>query len=299
MFLGGDEGFVSDKKFYATVVTFHPHPQEFFSGQPRSLLTPLAEKGALLKAMGIEQLVLLPFNHELAALTPEQFVEKILLQSLQAKKVSVGLDFCFGHRRAGTASDLRAIAATYGIEVTIAPLKNLEGERISSSAIRKALQAGDLQSANCLLGRSYSLVGKVCEGQQLGRTLGFPTANLQLPPEKFLPRSGVYAVQVHICEKTDSCNLLTEPKLLGVMNIGFRPTLDGTTQVIEVHLLDWAGDLYGRTLVVHLAEFLRPEQKFASLDVLKAQIQADCVAAKAILTKDQSASLPPGNSEPG
>lgn len=271
---------IDGERLHPTVVTFHPHPQEFFSGQPRHLLTPLNEKSALLKAMGIEQVVLLPFNKELATLTPEQFVEKVLVQQLQAKRVSVGLDFCFGRQRAGTAADLQAIAATYGIKVTIAPLRNLEGERISSSAIRQALQAGDLQVANRLLGRSYSLVGKVSPGQQLGRTIGFPTANLQLPPEKFLPRLGVYAVRVHLYKEESDSSIVAGP-VLGVMNIGFRPTVDGKTQVIEVHLFDWAEDLYGRTLMVTLEKFLRPEQKFASLEDLKRQIEADSLAAKA------------------
>ncbi|MGA7934255.1 MAG: bifunctional riboflavin kinase/FAD synthetase [Kovacikia sp.] len=275
------------ERIYATVVTFHPHPQEFFSGQSRLLLTPLNEKGALLKAMGVEQLVSLPFGQELAELSPEQFVENILVQGLRAKHVSVGLDFCFGRQRAGTAADLQTIAATHGVAVTIAPLKSLEGGRISSSAIRQALQVGDLQIANRLLGRSYCLVGKVFQGQQLGRTLGFPTANLQLPSEKFVPKQGVYAVQVHLYEEGNESDLVADPTLLGVMNIGVRPTVEGKIQVVEVHLLDWAGELYGRTLLVHLKKFLRPEQKFASLEALKAQIQLDCLTARAVLTQDK------------
>jgi riboflavin kinase/FMN adenylyltransferase len=282
--LPSEEAHVGDEHLHPTVVTFHPHPQEFFSGQPRYLLTPLSEKSTLLKAMGIEQVILLPFNKELATLTPEEFVEKVLVQKLQAKRVSVGLDFCFGQQRAGTAADLQAIAATYGIKVAIAPLRNLEGERISSSAIRQALQAGNLQTANRLLGRSYSLVGNVTQGQQLGRTIGFPTANLQLPPEKFLPRLGVYAVRVHLHEGESNSSITAGPAL-GVMNVGFRPTVDGKTQVVEVHLFDWAEDLYGRTLMVSLEKFLRPEQKFASLTDLKAQIQADSTSAKAFFAE--------------
>lgn len=274
----------ADEHIYSTVVTFNPHPREFFSGQPRCLLTPIQEKAAQLKLIGVEQLVLLPFDRELASLTPQQFVEEILLRQLQAKQISVGSDFHFGRGRSGTATELQAIAAQHGVTVTIAPLKNLDQERISSSGIREALQAGNLPLARRLLGRSYCLVGIVSLGQQLGRKLGFPTANLQLPPEKFLPRLGVYAVRVHISSSEDESALVTPPTLPGVMNIGVRPTVDGKTQVVEVHLLDWSADLYGKTAVVSLESFLRPEQKFASLDELKAQIQADCEAAREVLS---------------
>ncbi len=263
---------------YATVVTFHPHPQQFFSGQQRTLLTPLDEKVRYLQALGVEQLVLLPFDGALAAMSPEQFVDRVLLKQLQARQISVGQDFCFGRNRAGTTAVLQAIAATYGISVQIAPLFTQEGQRVSSSAIRQALEKGDVRQANRLLGRAYTLVGEVVQGQQMGRTLGFPTANLHLPPEKFLPRQGVYSVWVSGVDSSPD----TAP-LPGVMNIGNRPTVNGMAQTIEVHLLGWTGDLYGKVLTVSLDTFLRPEQKFESLDALKAQIQADCVQARSLL----------------
>ncbi len=256
---------------YATVVTFNPHPQEFFSGQPRALLTPLSEKVQQLRSLDVEQLVLLPFDRELSCLSPQEFVEIILVKQLRARSISVGSDFCFGHRRSGTSADLQAIAASFGIEVTIVPLQTFQGERISSSFIRQALLQGDITQANRLLGRPYTIIGQVVQGQKLGRTLGFPTANLQLPPEKFLPRQGVYCVRV------SGSNLTQIP---AVMNIGLRPTVEGTNSTVEVYLLDWYGDLYGQTLTVSLEKFLRSEQKFPSLDALKSQIQADCEAAR-------------------
>lgn len=271
-----------------TVVTFNPHPQEFFSGQPRCLLTPIAEKVFWLEALGVQQLVLLPFDRELANLSPVQFVEEILIKGLQAKRISVGLDFCFGQGRAGKAADLQAIAGQQGVEVAIAPLKLLEGTRISSSAIRQALQEGNLEYANYLLGRSYSLVGVVVQGQQLGRKLGFPTANLQLPPEKFLPRTGVYAVQVQVCDRLDLTLSCDSQLLPGVMNLGHRPTVDGAGLVAEVHLFDWSKDLYGKTLVVRLERFLRSEQKFDSLAALTTQIQTDCEMARSFLALNAS-----------
>jgi riboflavin kinase/FMN adenylyltransferase len=274
---GTDERISPPNSQHSTVVTFRPHPREFFTGEHRSLLTPLEEKITVLRSLGVEQLVLLPFNEAVANLTPEGFVRSILVNQLQVERISVGQDFCFGRHRSGTAVDLQTIAAQYQIPVEIVPLHLCEGERISSSAIREALSSGDLERANRLLGRPYLLVGQVVQGQQLGRTIGFPTANLKLPSEKFVPRTGVYSVWV-------SCPTVTSGQMIrGVMNIGYRPTVEGKQQTIEVHLLDWSGDLYGQTLSVSLDSFLRPEQKFASLDELKAQIQKDCAAAQMTL----------------
>ena len=274
---------------YSTVVTFHPHPQEFFTGQPKKLLTPLDEKVECLKMIGVEQLVLLPFDEQMASLTPREFVERILIQKLQPRCISVGFDFRFGKKRTGTVKDLEKIAGNHGIKVKTVPLYLCEnGERISSSEIRTSLENGAIHRVNQLLGRSYHLVGSVVQGQQLGRTIGFPTANLQLPPEKFLPSYGVYAVNVSgmgmksLPEMENNANfgMVNHP---GVMNIGCRPTVAGQTVTVEVHLLDWSGDLYGKTLNVSLEEFLRPEQKFASLDDLKTQIQTDCLQARKVL----------------
>ncbi|WP_414570187.1 bifunctional riboflavin kinase/FAD synthetase [Nostoc sp. CCY 9925] len=282
---------------YSTVVTFDPHPQEFFTGQPRTLLTPLDEKVQQLRSLGVEQLVLLPFDKELSALTPEEFVEKILVQQLQCQRISIGEDFCFGKKRSGTAKDLQLFAAKYNIPVTIVPLQTYTGDsptqtsctsntpsqdaRISTSFIRQTLEHGDIENANLLLGRPYTLLGLVVQGQQLGRTIGFPTANLQLPKEKFLPRQGVYAVRVFTLSETPDLSPSTN---LGVMNIGNRPTVNGVSASVEVHLFDWSGDLYGKKLAVELVKFLRPEQKFPSLEALKTQIQLDCVAARQVLS---------------
>ena len=274
------------KRTHATVVTFNPHPREFFTGQPQKLLTPLEEKIGQLERLGVDQLVLLPFDRELASLNPQQFVEFILLRQLQASSISVGEDFRFGHQRVGTAADLQAIAANFGIEVTITSLKNCQGDniegmvRISSSSIRQALEQGEIGQANRMLGRPYTLTGTVIAGEKLGRTIGFPTANLQLPASKFLPKQGVYCVGVFLEGGSPEQAVLP---LKGVMNLGCRPTVDGRTPTVEVHLLEWSGDLYGQTLTVTLEKYLRPEQKFPSFDALKAQIAADCDAAREMI----------------
>ena len=256
---------------YSSVVSFSPHPREFFSGGKLQLLTPIPQKAEILSNLGIEQLVLLPFNRDLASLSPQQFVEQILVEQLQAKLISVGSDFRFGYQRKGTAEDLKNIAAGFGITVLLNSLlksqnHNNAGVRVSSSLIRQALSEGEMSKANMMLGRPYSLIGEVVAGQQLGRTIGFPTANLQLPREKFLPRYGVYSVDV----------LWGRTEIKGVMNIGCRPTVAGESPSTEVHLLNWSGDLYGQTLKVNLLKFLRPEQKFPSVEALKEQITKDC-----------------------
>jgi riboflavin kinase / FMN adenylyltransferase len=256
---------------YKTVVTFDPHPQQYFTGQQRQLLTPHQERAIILEKLGIQQLILLPFDQDLVKLSPPEFIDRILVQKLQAQFVSVGEDFRFGNQRAGNTTDLVTLTAAAGISTQIAPLE-LDGDtRISSSRIRAALLAADLTQTQELLGRYYSIVGTVVTGQEIGRSIGFPTANLQYPAEKFLPRQGVYCVRVDTPAAT---------QLPAVMNIGKRPTVDGVNTTVEVHLLNWDGDLYDQQLTVYLHKFLRSEQKFPSLTALTEQIQADCDIAK-------------------
>ena len=263
----------SKQHLYSSVVSFTPHPREFFSGGKLQLLTPITEKAQQLSVLGIEQLILLTFNRDLASLTPQQFVEQIIVKQLQAKVISVGSDFRFGYQRRGSGEDLKNIASSFGITVHLSSLhkyqhRNNTTVRVSSSLIRKALSDGEVKIANTMLGRPYSFTGKVVTGKQIGRTIGFPTANLELSPEKFLPRYGVYAVDV----------LWNQSTAKGVMNVGCRPTMAGVAPTIEIHLLNWSGDLYGQSLKVNLIEFLRPEQKFNSLEALKQQIAKDCQA---------------------
>ncbi len=256
---------------YKTVVTFDPHPQQYFTGEQRQLLTPYPERAVILERLGIQQIVLLPFDRDLVKLSPQEFVEQILVKQLQARFVSVGEDFRFGNQRAGTARDLVSITANYQIPTWIVPLKTNQNTRIGSSQVRAALLAADLTLVQELLGRYYSIVGTVVSGQEIGRSIGFPTANLRYPESKLLPRQGVYCVRVDTPDAT---------QLPGVMNIGKRPTVDGINTTVEVHLLDWDGNLYGQQLTVYLHRFLRSEQKFADLAALTAQIQADCDTAR-------------------
>ena len=267
-------------QIYSSVVSFEPHPRQFFTGQKLPLLTPKTEKADYLKKLGFQQLILIPFDRTLASLSPQEFVHQILVTQLQAKIVSVGEDFRFGYQRTGTAQKLKKIASELGIDVQINSLHKYQNReqksvRVSSSLIREALSKGEVAQANFMLGRPYQLIGTVVTGKQIGRTIGFPTANLQIPSDKFLPRFGVYAVRA----------MIKEDVVLGVMNIGCRPTVKGELPTIEVHLLDWSGDLYNQTIAVSLESFLRSEQKFASLEDLKQQIKQDCHLAKSLLTR--------------
>jgi riboflavin kinase/FMN adenylyltransferase len=284
------EPILNSQNCYPTVVTFNPHPREFFSKKRCPLLTPLNEKVQQLLSCGVKQVVPLLFNQELAALSPQQFVEKILVQHLQAQHVSVGHDFCFGYHRSGTAVELQAIAATFGIFVTIVSPHTHQGERISSTSIRSAIKQGELQRAKALLGRSYTLRGSVVLSEQMDKTYGFLTVNLQLPKEKLLPRQGVYAVRVFIeDEKSKKLTALanessTPLAYKGVMNINYSFTVNKEHPSVEIYLLDWAENLHGKTLTVQPEKFLRLEQKFASQQALKAQIIADCTIARTVLT---------------
>lgn len=226
--------------------------------------------------MGIMQLVLLPFTADLAQLSPMDFMQQILIDRLQAQEVSVGFNFRFGYQRSGSVADL---AEVWGDRLDIISEQAMfDGVRISSSEVRAALLAGDVSRASYLLGRNYALSGTVIAGQKIGRTIDFPTANIQTHPRKFLPRDGVYAVKVSSPLITENENLVN-----GVMNIGIRPTIanyeNQINRAIEVHILNWHGDLYGSEITVEIIKFLRAEQKFKSLDHLKAQIKADCELA--------------------
>ena len=257
-----------------TVVSFWPHPREVLFAEARLRLDLPSEKLALLEPLGIEQLVLVPFTRELAALSPEAFVQQVLHEQLQAGLVVVGANFRFGAGRSGSTTTLQQLGAERGIEVQIQPLLAEGEEQFSSSRIRRALAAGDLQEATRLLGRPYRFGGSVVSGRGLGRQLGWPTANLQVDGRKFLPLEGVYAAWAW----------LGEERLAAVMNLGPQPTVDPTApSAVEVHLLGRTLDLNGSELLVEPVQLLRIQQRFENLEALVQQIQRDAESATALL----------------
>ena len=261
-----------------TVVSFWPHPREVLHGEPRLRLDLPEEKLELLEPLGIQQLVLVPFNRQLAQLSAAEFVEQVLLGCLKARQIAVGANFRFGRGREGDTNTLRALAEAAGVQVSVLPILEDAGGRMSSSRIREALSNGDLQAASTLLGRPYRFRGTVVRGRGLGRELGWPTANLQVDGRKFLPGLGVYAARAWIQRDGEGRESEALP---AVMNLGPQPTVDpNSPSAVEVHLLDRRIELVGQELVVEPVERLRGQQRFSGLEELSAQIGKDAAAAR-------------------
>ena len=256
------------------MITFEPMPREYLTPEdPPARLTSLRERWRCLEHMQLDQLCVLPFGAATRSLSAEQFAG-LLAQRLAPAVVVVGHDFRFGRGRGGTAEKLYEAGQQLGFAVDIVAPVTLEGERLSSSAIREALAVGDLARAERLLGRPYTMIGRVVRGEQLGRKLGFPTANVRFAHRR-LPVAGIFAVRVRV---RGDCGALN-----GVASIGTRPTVGGTEPLLEVYLFDFAGDLYGREIAVECVRFLRPELKFESLDAMVAQIHQDAAQARELL----------------
>ena len=269
----------ADLALRPTVLTFHPSPKEYFARRAGAAIVPrlstLTDKLQLFRDVGIEHVVIAEFSARLAALSAEEFVASILDQRLRTRWLLVGDDFRFGHKRAGTIDLLRA-APAFTVERMHTVLH--EGERVSSSAVRAALQAGDLDVAARLLGRPYSITGRVAHGEKLGRTLGFPTANL---PLRFTPPlAGICAVKV--------AGLGDRPRY-GVASLGVRPTVNACVRpLLEVFLFDFDQPIYGRRICVSFLHKLRDEAKYPDLPSLQAQIRRDADAARAYVEQLES-----------
>jgi riboflavin kinase/FMN adenylyltransferase len=259
----------------AVVVTFDPHPARVLRPEqaPR-LLTATKHKAQILASMGVTHLLVIPFTLEFAATPPVDFVRALHTACKPLREICVGHTWAFGKKRAGNLELLRQMGDELGFEEVGIEAVGAEGEIVSSTLLRATIEAGDLAKAARLLGREFTILGTVVKGDQLGRTIGFPTANLSVHNELF-PPNGVYAAEA----------LHNGQKLPGVVNIGIRPTIQNASgeRVMEMHLFDFSGDLYGTDLEVTLRHFLRPEQKFNGLDALKAQIDSDAAEARKAL----------------
>lgn len=256
--------------YVPTVVTFDPHPRAVLhpdSAPP--MLQTLAQRLEALRILGIEQTVVLKFDRDLAALTAEDFTRHILVETLRAKEIYLGQHFCFGRQRSGTITTLRTMGAEYGFAAEEVGEVVLRGIRVSSTLLRKAIQDGRINVARRMLDRPYGVEGEVVTGRKLGRTISFPTANLDII-NRVLPANGVYV----------TATLVDGTWRRSVTNIGIRPTVGGDlNRVVETHLLDFDGDLYGRMLRTRFLHRLRPERKFPSFDELRAQIVRDAARA--------------------
>ena len=259
------------------VLTFEPHPREFFApdASPFRLMSAEARTHRLEK-IGVERLYELPFNAALAGLSPRAFARDILAEGLGLRHLVVGADFCFGKGRAGTAAMLQDYGAEMGFGVTIAPLLEGTDGQVSSTAIRTALSEGRPRDAAAMLGHWHRIEGPVVGGEQRGRTLGYPTANMSIAG-LHPPRFGVYAVLVDVRDGPNA------GQYHGAASLGVRPQYGGAEPNLETFLFDFSGDLYGAHLSVGLVEYLRPEETFDGLDAFIAQMDADCARARDIL----------------
>ncbi|PAM95932.1 riboflavin biosynthesis protein RibF [Flavobacterium sp. IR1] len=254
-------------KYESLVLTFFPHPRMVLQEKSEiKLLNTIAEKSKLLDQTGIENLVIHPFNESFSRLTAEEFVSSILVDQFQIQKIIIGHDHRFGRNRTANIDHLIAFGAEYGFEVEQISAQEIQDVSVSSTKIRKALDEGNIALANEYLGYSYFMTGEVVKGKQLGRTIGFPTANIQIKEDyKKIPKNGVYVVKAIVDQK----------EVFGMMNIGFNPTVNGDKQNIEVHLFDFDADIYGQQIEVSLLHYLREEQKFGSVELLTAQLHQD------------------------
>lgn len=261
----------------AVAMTFEPQPQELFAGDNApARLSLLADKMQLLGELGIERLLCVNFNPRFASMQPEQFIEELLVNKLGVKYLVVGDDFCFGQKRRGNFDMLCKAGEKFGFAVVSTQSFLVGDQRVSSTMIRKALATGNLEQARRLLGHPYVMSGRVAHGQKIGRTIGFPTANIALK-RKVVPIKGVFAVRLW-WQGGDVYD--------GVANIGYRPTVQGQNCQLEVNLFDFHDNLYGKKVFVELVAKIRDEKPFQSLEALKQQINYDVDEAKALLSKD-------------
>ncbi len=268
---------VSDKNNGETVViTFWPHPRLILRpDEPfMQLLNTFEEKAELLREQGVNHLIRIPFTKEFSQISSQEFITKILVETIGTKKLVIGYDHRFGKNREGSFEQLKLNASTYGFDLEEISRQDVDHVGVSSTRIRKALEEGDLDTSNHFLGRPYSLSGRIIKGDKLGRILGFPTANLELDShDKLVPAEGIYAVKVG-----------HENKIYGgMLYIGTRPTVNGTRRSIEVNIFEFDKDIYGETLHIYFIKLLRRDSKFSDLESLKNQLQRDKDSALAVL----------------
>jgi riboflavin kinase/FMN adenylyltransferase len=266
-----------NEKTESLVLTFFPHPRMVLQGQSDvKLLNTIDEKIDLLENLGIQNLVIHPFDETFSQLTAEEFVKIVLVDRFHIQKIIIGHDHRFGKNRTANIDDLIAFGKQYGFEVEQISVQEIQEVSISSTKIREALTEGKMTLANDYLGYDYFLTGTVSKGKQLGRTIGFPTANLIIKEsEKLIPRNGVYVVK----------SIINQKIVFGMMNIGFNPTVAGENLSIEVHYFDFETDLYDQIISISILEYLRVEQKFSSIDFLKSQLNKDKENALRFLDK--------------
>ncbi|MDF2517479.1 MAG: riboflavin biosynthesis protein RibF [Sphingobacterium sp.] len=274
------------------LLTFFPHPRLIINPDDDSLrlINDIEEKVSQLGKVGIDHLIIIPFSRDFSNQTPEEYISNVLVGKLGTKKIVIGYDHHFGKDRKGTLGDLEQFASIFDYSVEEIPEQDINDIAVSSTRVREALIKGDIKTANLYLGYPFELTGTVIRGDQIGRTIGFPTANLQVhEPHKLIPAYGIYAVEVYIYDHIQ--NITTgeykEEKPISIAKgmgyIGTRPTVDGMNRAIEISLFDFDQDIYGKTLRVKFLHFIRHDERFGSLEEMKAQIKADEIAIRDLI----------------
>ena len=259
------------------LLTFHPHPRLVL--QPDSniqLINTIEEKAVILEKFGLDNFIIVPFTADFSQMTPESYIQDFLYKNIRPKKIIIGYDHRFGQNRSGGINTFKKMAPQLGYTVDEISAQAIENITVSSTKVRKALAAGEIETANALLGHTFFISGNVVKGRQIGRSIGFPTANVVCSSQhKLIPANGVYAVEANI----------TGEKLYGMVNIGHRPTFDNGEKTIEAHLFDFNGDLYDRQIELYFLKFIRKEEKFDDQEALQAQLEKDKVVVLKLLKK--------------
>ncbi|WP_293944946.1 MULTISPECIES: bifunctional riboflavin kinase/FAD synthetase [unclassified Sphingobacterium] len=274
------------------LLTFFPHPRLIINPDDDSLrlINDIEEKVSQLSKVGIDHLIIIPFSRDFSNQTPEEYISNVLVGKLGTKKIVIGYDHHFGKDRKGSLGDLEQFASIFDYSVDEIPEQDINDIAVSSTRVREALIKGDIKTANLYLGYPFELTGTVIRGDQIGRTIGFPTANLQVhEPHKLIPAYGIYAVEVYIYNHIQNIttgeykeeNPVSIAKGMGY--IGTRPTVDGMNRAIEISLFDFDRDIYGKTLRVKFLHFIRHDERFDSLEEMKAQIKADEIAIRSLI----------------
>ncbi|HVO75334.1 MAG TPA: bifunctional riboflavin kinase/FAD synthetase [Ignavibacteriaceae bacterium] len=265
------------------LITFHPHPRSVISGDNAvKLLTTTEEKISILESLGIENLLIIKFTSGFSQISADEFLLNYIIKGIGLKEIVIGFDHHFGKGRSGNNETLKKFGENYNFTVSEIGECRINGETVSSTKIRKALSGGNLESANALLGRYYSIYGNVVIGDQRGRKLGFPTANIKIDKDKLLPALGIYAAEI----------IVAENKLFGLLSVGRRPTFYDAGEIIpEAYIFDFNKDIYGKNITVKLVERIRGEEKFGSADELIAQMKKDKETGFEILNRIGSAQV--------
>ncbi|MEG0012502.1 MAG: bifunctional riboflavin kinase/FAD synthetase [Cellulosilyticaceae bacterium] len=259
--------------FQIIALSFYPHPTWVLGNNPKPLLNSREEKKARIKAMGVDVFIEYPFTTEFASISPEEFFHRTLVNKLRAKVIIIGSNYYFGKDKKGDIVHMKELGEKYEAEICAVDTVKSHGITISSTNVRNLILQGDMHKATQLLGHPYTITGEVVHGKALGRTIGFPTANVKAEESRIYPPNGVYATIIEVYNKS----------YLGITNIGYNPTVSGKTKTVETHIFNFDELIYGETIKIALYEFMRPEKKFNSISELVSQLQEDKETAKNIL----------------